>query len=62
METRIDTNVIEGITKMNISDDEKMGRIDAYVHEIVYNRKLKDVQSFMAAKFGQIGKALNFPQ
>jgi len=58
METRIDTNVIEGITKMNISDDEKMGRIDAYVHEILYNCKLKDVQSFMAAKFGQIGKAL----
>lgn len=58
METWINTNVIEDITKMNISDDEKMGRIDAYVHEIVYNRKLKDVQSFMAAKFGQTGKAL----
>lgn len=58
METRIDTNIIEDITKMNISDDEKMGRIDAYVHEIVYNRKLESVKAFMVAKFGQIGKAL----
>lgn len=58
METRIDTNIIEDITKMNISDDEKMGRIDAYVYEIVYNRKLEDVQFFMTAKFGQFGKAL----
>ena len=58
METRIDTNIIEDITKMNISDDEKTGRIDAYVYEIVYNRKMKDVQSFMVTKFGQIGKAL----
>lgn len=58
METRIDTNIIEDITKMNISDDEKMGRIDAYVYEIVYNRKLKGVQFFMIAKFGQFGKAL----
>lgn len=58
METWINTNVIEDITKMDISDDEKMGRIDAYVHEIVYNRKLKDVQFFIVTKFGQIGKAL----
>lgn len=58
METRIDTNIIEDITKMNISDDEKTGRIDAYVYEIVYNRKLKSVKDYMGAKFGQIGKAL----
>lgn len=45
METRIDTNIIEDITKMNISDDEKMGRIDAYVHEIVYNRKMQQVEN-----------------
>lgn len=58
METRIDPSVIENIQNMDASNDEKIGRLDAYVHEIVYNHKLESMKAFLVAKFGQIGKAL----
>ena len=44
LECDIDQNVIECIQNMDASDDEKIGRLDAYVHEIVYNRRLYDAR------------------
>lgn len=54
MEIRIDPSVIESIQNMDASDDEKISRLDAYVHEILYNRKMQQV----AEDFKAIVKSL----
>lgn len=51
IECNIDQNVIESIQNMDASDDEKIGRLDAYVHEILYNRRLFDARFLMIKTF-----------